>query len=88
MIRRSRHRIVTERRLFHEIEVYVGRMDRARISGTDLVNASRRVLGVDDYEDSAELLARHIDLRGHRVGVASNTRDALSIARELAPPVA
>ena len=48
----------------------------------------RRVLIVDDDEESAELLERLIGRRGHDVRVAHDVEQALRAAREFEPEVA
>lgn len=50
--------------------------------------ATRRVLIVDDDEESSELLEALIGQRGHAVRVAHNVDEALRVAREFEPEVA
>jgi DNA-binding response OmpR family regulator len=49
---------------------------------------ARRVLVVDDYPDSADMLAEAIEDMGHRVAVAHDAESALVIADNFAPQIA
>lgn len=46
------------------------------------------MLVVDDYEDSAEVIGYHAEIRGHIVRIAHDARSALEIATEFHPEVA
>lgn len=48
----------------------------------------RRVLVVDDYPDSADMLAEALEDMGHRVAVAHDGESALVIADNFAPQIA
>lgn len=50
--------------------------------------SKRRVLVVDDNEDSADLLVQLLELQGHEARTAYTARDAFAIAREFLPQVA
>jgi PAS domain S-box-containing protein len=51
-------------------------------------NGSRRVLVVDDNRDSADSLARMLELAGHEVHTAYDGEQALRIAAEVQPDIA
>ncbi|HVY25216.1 MAG TPA: response regulator [Polyangiaceae bacterium] len=49
---------------------------------------SHRVLVVDDYPDSADMLAEALEHMGHQVAIAHDGETALSVAAEQAPRIA
>jgi CheY-like chemotaxis protein len=55
---------------------------------TSLPTKAKRVLVVDDNEDSAELTRMLIEMRGHRARVAYDAHSALAAADEFRPDVA
>jgi CheY-like chemotaxis protein len=55
---------------------------------TSLTTKTKRVLIVDDNEDSAELIRMLAEMRGHSVRVAYDAHGALAAADEFRPDVA
>ncbi len=49
--------------------------------------ASRRILVIEDNEDSAEVLQTFLEIHGHRITVKNNAADGLEAARDLIPEV-
>lgn len=63
-------------------------MNNRRGSGTRKLSEIRRVLIVDDNQDSAELLALVLERDGHETRVAHDGRDAITLARVFRPNIA
>ncbi|MFT3927952.1 MAG: response regulator [Myxococcales bacterium] len=62
----------------------------ARKANGDMVSTQqlvKRILVVEDDEDSAELLAETLQVRGHRVAVAHSGADGLELASRFEPEV-
>src|SRR6478609_3292950 len=63
-------------------------MNTRRGSGTRKLSEIRRVLIVDDNEDSAELLALLLGREGHETRVAHDGREAIAVAAVFQPNIA
>ncbi|MET0793572.1 MAG: response regulator [Polyangiaceae bacterium] len=63
-------------------------MDALHETENDSTNKPRRVLLVDDNEDSAELTRMYAEMRGHTTRVAYDAHSALAAADEFRPDVA
>jgi CheY-like chemotaxis protein len=63
-------------------------MPSQRESGVQGLSSARRVLIVDDQQDTAELVAMVLGEHGHEVKVAHDGETALSVAIEFRPQVA
>ena len=49
--------------------------------------ASRRILVIEDNEDSAEVLQTFLEINGHDITVKNNAREGLEAARQTVPDV-
>ncbi|HYQ41717.1 MAG TPA: response regulator [Polyangiaceae bacterium] len=63
-------------------------MNTRRGSGTRKLSEIRRVLIVDDNQDSAELLSLVLGREGHETRVAHDGRDAIGVAAAFRPNIA
>jgi CheY-like chemotaxis protein len=63
-------------------------MNMRRGSGTRKLSEIRRVLIVDDNQDSAELLALLLGREGHETRVAHDGVDAIAVAESFRPNIA